>query len=972
MLHWHGMTALQLTLFGSPQVLVSGVPVALRNKARAVLFCLAAAESAQSRRVLAGRLWSEQPSDLVALERLRGEVHALRHALPDGVLEISAETVALNPHAVTSDFTTFSAVARRAQPSLAECAQALPAYAGPFLDGFELELKGADGYVEWLLEERRHWETAWLRLLRTAAQRASDEQDAYALGTTSCRHLLALHPDDEPAHRLLMKLLALDGQREAALAQYQECLRALRASGLPTPAAATTALAAEIEAGRFAARPPAVQVVAPPQLVPPFQAPAVPAWFVGRTAAVERLRTWLQSERVVALVGMGGIGKTTLAAALAHDLRHDFPDGVLWAGLGTADPLEVLHAWARVFGYNFDAIRTLETCAAAVRGMLDGKRVLVVLDDVDLEGRLRADQVRALLPAAPGVALLTARDRDLVGLLGAREFPVEQLAPAAAVTLLRRVLGDDRVEREADAASTIGAVLEHHPLALEITARRLARIPDQPLAIAAGELQAEHRRLDRLRIGDLSVRASIALSWRRLDAEKQAVFAACGFLRGDSFGAAAVAAIASLAHEYAEEALFDLAALSLVTYAGSGRFRQHVLLADFAREQVADAAIARRRLVDFYRHFAETNRANYAALEPEWENLLAAIRTAHALQAWQAVIDLAAALSDAWFTRARYAEMRQGYDLALDAIAQIGNHAAQQAEFERMWGQACLEQSDFAEAQQHFGSSLEIYRGLGDQAGLAGVMVLLGRLARDRNEHEESDQWLQDAEELLRKLDDAPGLAQIAHSRAWLLHHAGDNERAEQLALHALAEYERLGDEKHMVAPLQLLTIIKRWARRDTVAARAYGERARQLADQLQDRNAAAISLVHLSAICYSEGRAGEGQQLAELAAADLERMGDRKACGVALYWLSVNLEKLEAFEKALQHGLEALALFQALPSPYDEVMTMLHLGDLLVALHRPFEARQIWADALEIGLVHNRAAVPDLRVRLAQLSDAG
>ena len=136
------MTALQLTLFGSPQVLVSGAPVALRNKARAVLFCLAATESPLSRRVLAGRLWSEQPSDLVALERLRGEVHALRRVLPAGVLEISAESLGLNHQVVTSDLALFNAATSRAQPSLAECEQALHAYAGPFLDGFELELKG--------------------------------------------------------------------------------------------------------------------------------------------------------------------------------------------------------------------------------------------------------------------------------------------------------------------------------------------------------------------------------------------------------------------------------------------------------------------------------------------------------------------------------------------------------------------------------------------------------------------------------------------------------------------------------------------------------------------------------------------------------------------------------------------------------------------------------------------------------------
>ncbi|MCB0146285.1 MAG: hypothetical protein KDE01_01345, partial [Caldilineaceae bacterium] len=195
------------------------------------------------------------------------------------------------------------------------------------------------------------------------------------------------------------------------------------------------------------------------------------------------------------------------------------------------------------------------------------------------------------------------------------------------------------------------------------------------------------------------------------------------------------------------------------------------------------------------------------------------------------------------------------------------------------------------ESQRHLANSLEIFRHLHDNAGIAQVMTLLGRLARARNELEESDQWLQDAEVLLRQLEDSRGLAQVANHRAWLTHQAGDSDHAEELALHALAEYERLGDATGMLAPLQLLTVIKRWVRRDNATARVFGERALQLATELQNRNAAAISLVHLSSICYSEGHAREGQRLAEIAAADLERMGDRRARGVALYWLSVNLE---------------------------------------------------------------------------------
>src|SRR6185503_6827627 len=107
--------------------------------------------------------------------------------------------------------------------------------------------------------------------------------------------------------------------------------------------------------------------------------------------------------------GMGGIGKTSLAVHLAHRLRGQFPDGVLWAHVSTSEPLDILDSWARAYHCDFSALPDLDSRASAVRALLADKTVLIILDDV-----WDAARARPLLVGGPAASvLLTGRDMDV-------------------------------------------------------------------------------------------------------------------------------------------------------------------------------------------------------------------------------------------------------------------------------------------------------------------------------------------------------------------------------------------------------------------------------------------------------------------------------------------------------------------------------------------------------------------------------
>jgi ATP-dependent Clp protease ATP-binding subunit ClpA len=145
------------------------------------------------------------------------------------------------------------------------------------------------------------------------------------------RRQLELDPWREESHRQLMRLLALSGQRSAALVQYATCERVLAAELGVAPEQETTALYERIERGEALAD----KRVTLPSTNVPLHTPLTP--FIGRETELAQLADRLERRdcRLLTLVGPGGIGKTRLALQITSTLDMSFLDGVIFVALAS-------------------------------------------------------------------------------------------------------------------------------------------------------------------------------------------------------------------------------------------------------------------------------------------------------------------------------------------------------------------------------------------------------------------------------------------------------------------------------------------------------------------------------------------------------------------------------------------------------------------------------------------------------------
>jgi tetratricopeptide (TPR) repeat protein/transcriptional regulator with XRE-family HTH domain len=325
-----------------------------------------------------------------------------------------------------------------------------------------------------------------------------------------------------------------------------------------------------------------------------FQLPAAVADFTGREdefrRMVERL-TGGGTVAVSALRGMGGVGKTSLAVKVAHAVKDHFPDGQLVVELrGTSDnPVTPAEAMARVIrDFHPDAGKLPDTAAELLplyRGVLAGKRALVLLDNARDEGR-----VQDLVTPPPAGFLLTSR--AALALDGVESVRLDLLPPDEALALLRGIVGAKGSDDELRAVATLCGRL---PLALRVAGDFLRLHPNWTAAKFIEALKDEGRRLERLKgkTREKDVEAVLALSARQLvqdNPEQAERWQALAVFPAD-FDSLAAAAVWDLTAgdepdtATAEDELTALLDRSLVQFdEGTGRYSLHDLMRPVARD----------------------------------------------------------------------------------------------------------------------------------------------------------------------------------------------------------------------------------------------------------------------------------------------------------------------------------------------------------------------------------------------------
>ena len=360
----------QLRFLGPVQIERDGEPVRgfESRKALALLAYLAVEGQPVPRERLVDLFW-EDKTEAQGRNNLNWVLHRLSTHLP-GCLQADRHTVQFLGEGAECtywlDLDSFEELEAQSDP--ASLAAAVELYRGEFLEG--LYLKGCPEFELWQVRERERWRRRAAGVLNQLVVHYG-RQGEVEQGLRFVRHLLELEPWREEAHRGVMRLLALDGQRSAALAQYETCRRMLDEELGVEPSEATERLYTQIQAGELELPALVLGLELPPQPPAPGEPPfkgleffdvADADLFFGREALTARLVQRLHAspgnenrERFLAVVGTSGSGKSSLVrAGLVAALQRGVPlaDGTslpegshLWPVViitPTASPLESL------------------------------------------------------------------------------------------------------------------------------------------------------------------------------------------------------------------------------------------------------------------------------------------------------------------------------------------------------------------------------------------------------------------------------------------------------------------------------------------------------------------------------------------------------------------------------------------------------------------------------------------------------
>ncbi|MBV7329784.1 hypothetical protein KFU94_16370 [Chloroflexi bacterium TSY] len=954
------------------------------TRVQALLAYLAVEQGVPTRReTLAGLLWPDEP-ERNARHNLSQTLFHLRRSIRDQattppLLRINAQTLELNPESAqwvdVVKFETYLAnVQQHAHAALHQCndcleqlRQALALYRGPFLDGFSVPR--SDLFEQWLVTKREYLQQQALGAFALASA-IYEEKGHYEAAQQMLRRSLELVPDQEEAHAQLMRVLALSGQRSRALAQYETCCQILDAELGVEPAAETVALYEQIRDGLLESKPlpkppehKAAQIESlgevrtkPPTPIP-YQAPGPPPHFVGRETELAQLRAKIDTQsleqtglQVIALVGMGGIGKTALAAQAAHHLRELFPDGVLWANGAHSLPVDIVASWARAFDYDFSNLPDLESRAAALRGRLAGKHVLMILDNV-----VSAADVKTLFPnSSTCTALLTMRDLDVAHALNAQVLLLGELSPHNARQILVRLLGEDRVAAEEEAAVEICALLQNLPLAVEIVAQRLKSRPRQRLEAMATRLRDERFRLG-LEISDRAVRTSFEVSWAALDESRQRLFALLAVFAGRVFHAKAIAAIAEIEEVDAEDALFGLEALSLVKAGRDIYFRHHPLLADFAQEKLTqellvDVDAVRSRMSNYYFDFVSEKHQDVEELLIEQDNIFAAVEIAYQQKAWERLFGFSDRLLPITYKQGLFVFAGQLCEW-VHVGAQAQDDKIRQASNLFSWGEADSLQSKYDRARKHLTKSLTLYQILEDETGIANVKERLAAMAIERGELDVAEPLIDACLSHRLALNVPIDIAGAYYLQALVCFYKEAYEEADNLTLKALVLLQECESVEKQIPILCLLAHIEN-RRQAYDQAQLYAERALRIGHEEDYHLELAGALYTLTTI-HRHQRNFESALSTGIQGLDYtKRMGLRRNEGQMLYQLSVIQKELENYEEAITLNQQSIEVFRDLQVQLSCAYSLRFLGDIYQTLGQMIEAKSAWHEAESLG--HN------------------
>ncbi|MGA9347404.1 MAG: tetratricopeptide repeat protein [Anaerolineae bacterium] len=736
----------------------------------------------------------------------------------------------------------------------------------------------------------------------------------------------------------------------------------------------------------------------------PCQAPRPLPDFVGRTDEIRRLERALKPgarAAITGVVGMGGIGKTELAKIVAHRVAGRYRNGVLWADCGDERLTDVADRWATAYGVERLAGDDFHAKATSWRGLISGKEVLLVFDNVQPD-----QEVEPLFPPPQGrsTVLITTRHAHHPALRSIEPLRLDEFTPAEAFDLAELVLGRETARTQRAEADRLFELVGYLPLAVSIalhTAREkgwaLAKL--NRMLKEAGAIKS----LDEPGLRK-SLRATFQTAWDSLPGDLQRAFAALAvFNQGPSFHTTAMAAVLEAEEPDARALLHRLVGRSLLTQAGDGRWRLHPLLREFAAEKLPAGDPAWGRMAahyvqmagaadELYLHGGEDLLRGLALFDLEWPHIRAgqAWATSHAEadeKATQLCSDYPDAAAYCLVLRLHPREWAVWLEAAVTAARRLGDRAAKSWHLGNL-GYAHYNLGEFSQAIEFCEQALEIAQEIGDRRNEGQFVGYLGMAYAALGEARRAIELYKRALGIAREIGDRRGegnyLASLGYAylalgetrrvieyyqQALEIAHEIGERQGEGIALGSMGHaYRHLGETRQAIEFYEQALEIAREIRDrrnegqwlgnlglayydlgEVLQAIKYYEQALGIAREIGDRWGEENRLGGLGNAYFALGEACRAIEYYEQALEIAREIGERRGEGAHLGNLGLAYYDLGEVRKAIGYYEQALEIAREIEDRINEGQHLANMGQAYKRLGDTAKVRQLWEEALRI-----------------------
>lgn len=466
-------------------------------------------------------------------------------------------------------------------------------------------------------------------------------------------------------------------------------------------------------------------------------------YFTGRQKELQQLKEYLlgcPEEKIVTIQGMGGVGKSSLAAKFAHEYRLFFPDGIIWVRVNATTIGNVLNLIATLLGENVTHYTDNYSKATLLRDFLAKKCLLLILDNVET-----TEEIEHLLPNSASKSSLLVTTRNYLSIC--QQGPTIRLLPFEkksldSVNLFKSFLPANFVRGHKKSLKRLSDSVGYLPIAIVGAASQLTmsdepakRLDDLLKSVFAAKLNSVSH--DKNNIHNL-----LELTYYDLPSRFLLTFKSLGLFQenyihpdvvGELLSEFQLAAVTDEALQYFER-------ISLLLRDDVNNYYLHPLVHDFAISKLSGHHDLYAMFIRYYDLYVNQHAMNNSEISKEIPNIYNALTFAEQLLAYKQYVNLAKGLYRYLRSNGLFEEAQVIYEKAIRFAELLEDHNSQ-ALFYAHLGDFYNQQGEREKAEEALLQAEAVALNFGNLDALLDVKNLVGAIAHARGEYEKAKEY---------------------------------------------------------------------------------------------------------------------------------------------------------------------------------------------------------------------------------------